>query len=119
MKPILITSMVLLATASAFGQMQESKPTTQSATSVNSDREFEKYCLQNATRLITAPEGKAANLKIAGEVSAPSVKQPTYRDYGVTLKENETQYFKISGSDQLLAVTSLYRLRAAYNAEQH
>jgi hypothetical protein len=118
MKPLIVITLLLLSCSRSFGQAQEksAKP-AQPATSVAADTKFEKYCLDNATRVITAPEGKAINLKISGEVTL--AENNTYRDYNIVLKENETQYFTIAGTNQLLAVNSIYRLRVAYNAEKH
>jgi hypothetical protein len=120
MKPIFVITLLFLTCSHSFGQTQEktTAPAGRSKSEAASDSEFEKYCLANATRVITVPAEKAAGLKISGEVAMPSNKQATYRDYGVTLKENETQYFTIAGSDQFLAVSSVYRLRTAYNAEK-
>lgn len=119
MKALFITTLVLLITGNVMSQSQNSTATkTQSPTQAGTDPGFEQYCLDHAVRVIRAPEGKAVNLKLSGEVSTPNVNKPTYHDYGVTLKENETQYFSITGSDQLLAVNSLYRLRIGYQAEQ-
>jgi len=89
---------------------QTSKTTEESVTSA--DQNFERFCLKHAVSVIHA-DGKTATT--AGTVSAPDKKLPTYKDYGVTLKENETQYFTISGTSDILKVESLFRLQLMYN----
>jgi hypothetical protein len=120
MKPIFVITLLFLTCSPSFGQTQKTTtaPAGASTSKTASDSGFEQYCLANAARVITVPAEKAAGMKIAGEVAMPAGQPATYRDYGVTLKENETQYFTITGSDQLLAVSSIYRLRTAYNAEK-
>ncbi len=74
---------------------------------------FEKYCLKNATSLIENAGDKS--IKISGTL--PKLKSnntPNYKECGIVLKENETQYFKIEGSEKILAAKSLFVLRLNY-----
>lgn len=123
MKSLLVSTLLLFAGGQAFGQTLSKTPTTPSTskqkTEVSADQQFADYCLKNALQVITVPAGKSDNLKIAGEVTLLDNQQATYRDYGIVLKENETQYYRITGSTQLLMVNSVYRLRAAHNAQNN
>jgi hypothetical protein len=123
MKSLAVITLLLFGAQLAYGQAHSKKSAPVSAsdkkTEVSADRQLEDYCLKNALQLITVPAGKSDNLKIAGEVTLLDNPNATYRDYGIVLKENETQYYRIAGSDQLLMVNSIYRLRVAYNAGQH
>jgi hypothetical protein len=119
MKSFVVITLLLFG-SQVYGQVL-SKQTALSAsdqkTEAGADQEFEAYCLQHALQLFTVPAGKSTdNLKIAGEVTLLDNPKATYRDYGIALKENETQYYRIAGSEQLLMVNSLYRLRVAFNA---
>jgi len=118
MKPALVITLFLLLNGHSFGQTGEKSLPESSTTTSATDPKFEQYCLEHAAKVIGVPQGKAINLKISGEVTTPNVANPTYRDYGVTLKENETQYFTIAGTDKLLAVSSVFRLRTGYNTEK-
>ena len=74
---------------------------------------FEKYCLKNATSLIENAVDKS--FKISGTLpKLKSNNSPTYKECGIALKENETQYFKIEGSEKILAAKSLFVLRLNY-----
>ena len=76
---------------------------------------FEEYCIANAVSYITVIPEKAKSLKVSGELqSLENSNKSSYVDYGVQLKENETQYFKLVGSDKILAVQSLNALRINY-----
>ena len=85
----------------------------------SSDSAFEQYCLENALQLITIPTGKESQYTVAGDLTPLENKQATYKDYGIQLKENESQYFRLTGTNMLLKVESIYRLRLAYSALQH
>lgn len=123
MKPLIIIALFVLMQDYSFAQVSGkttiAAPAQASAT--KDDQKFQDYCLAHATQLITVPAGKSIDqLKIAGEVALLPNQQATYRDYGIALKESETQYYKITGSsNQLLMVSSVYRLRVGFNAEQH
>jgi hypothetical protein len=123
MKFLAVITLLLFGGQLAYGQAGSKKPTPQSTsdkkTEVSADKQFDEYCLKNALQLITVPAGKSDNLKIAGDVTLLDNPNATYRDYGIVLKENETQYYRIAGSSQLLMVNSTYRLRVAYDAGQH
>lgn len=90
---------------------------TKEAPVTTADQNFEKFCLEHAVSVIHLSDAKTVTT--AGTVSAPDKKSPTYKDYGVTLKENEAQYFAISGTSDILKVESLFRLRLMYNQQKH
>lgn len=84
---------------------------------VNSEKEkpesFEKYCINNAASLIQNIADKS--VKFAGTIEKlKGSGVPNYKDYGIVLKENESQYYKIVGSEQILVVKSLFVLRLNY-----
>jgi hypothetical protein len=108
---ILVFSMLLFQGAS-FGQASGKQPATEKPAT---DPAFEKYCEANALNLIALPAGKG-ELNVAGEITLRN--NATYRDYGIVLKESETQYYKVTGSDKVMQVMSVYRLRVGYEAQQ-
>ena len=79
------------------------------------DPAFEKYCEQHALNLVSIPAGKSAP-QVAGEITLRD--NATYSDYGIVLKESETQYYKVAGSDKVMQVQSIYRLRVGYEASK-
>ncbi len=112
MKFTVLLGMVLFTGLSVSAQTSKTKE----APVTTADQNFEKFCLEHAVSVIHI-DGKTVTT--AGTVSAPDKKSPTYKDYGVTLKENEAQYFAISGSSDILKVESLFRLRLMYNQQKH
>jgi hypothetical protein len=98
----------------SFGQMSN-KLAPSKQVSKNPTLTFEEYCLSNAVSYITVLPEKVKSLKFSGEFqSLENNKKSSYVDYGVQLKENETQYFKLIGSDKVLAIQSLNSLRINY-----
>ncbi len=94
----------------AFSQNLKGNQTTKTEVKQPGSEGFEKYCLKNATSLIENSGDKS--IKISGTVTKlKGDNVPTYKECGITLKENETQYFKIEGSEKILAVKSLFVLR--------
>jgi hypothetical protein len=116
-----LCSLVILLLIGSYSNAQQlnknsaSRDTQQSA---NHEQTFESYCLAHAVTLMDLPEGKANQYAIAGEVKQSPNKSASYVDYGIQLKEEETQYFQISGTTTILKAESLYRLRLAYALSQ-
>lgn len=82
---------------------------------IESYQTFEEYCLENAISFLTIPTEKQESVVYAGELKyIDSKNQVSYKDYGVEIKENENQYFKLTGSDKTLVVQSMYVLRLNY-----
>ena len=79
------------------------------------DWKFKKYCEEEALYFVTVPSEKKNDVTISGDLNLIDDAKATYVDYGIELKENETQYFKLIGSDKMLAAKSLYSLRLNYN----
>lgn len=78
---------------------------------------FDTYCLQNAISYMVIPSQKLSSVQFEGELqSLENDANATYEDYGIALKENATQYFKLIGSDKILAVKSMYSLRLSYSS---
>jgi hypothetical protein len=98
----------------AFSQQKKSENPSKSSMPFKHVETFEEYCLKHATSILE-PGKSSKSIKITGEISKIKHRKiPTYAECGIQLKENETQYFSINGSDQLLAVKSLYVLRLNY-----
>ena len=74
---------------------------------------FDQFCMSEATSYLSIPEQKRQGVVFAGKVSN-KIDQGSYKDYGIELLENETQYFEIAGSDDVLVVKSLFVLRLNY-----
>ena len=104
----------LLIACSSFGaQAQQRAVKTESAGIVTPQSvSFEEYCLSNATSVISIPASKTKTA-ISGTLPFKGEKA-TYKEYGIQLKEEQTQYFTLEGTDKVLAVQSLYRLRLDY-----
>jgi hypothetical protein len=93
-----------------FSQNSKANQPSKTESKQQTSEGFDKYCLNNATSLMQ--NSAAKSIKYAGTIQKlKGNKVPTFKECGITLKENETQYFKIEGSDQILAVKSLFVLR--------
>jgi hypothetical protein len=76
---------------------------------------FETYCEQNAIRLMSIPAEKLSGITFAGTLNfIEEKKQPGLKEYGVSPSEKETLYYKLNGSDKILALQSLFVLRLNY-----
>lgn len=101
---------VMLLPICTFSQKSPANQAARVEGKQQSSEGFEKYCLKNATSLIENAGDKT--VKISGTLpKLKSNNSPTYKECGIALKENETQYFKIEGSKKILAVKSLFVLR--------
>lgn len=113
-KKIALVLMFVLPLLS-YGQISKST-TTEKQDLKKSQLTFEEYCLKNALNYIIVVQEKSKSFKVSGELqSLENVKKSSYLDYGIQLKENETQYFSLIGSEKILAVQSLYVLRINYS----
>ena len=73
---------------------------------------FEEFCLQESIYYITISKRKADAVIFAGELSSLERNgNATHADYQVEPKPEETQYFKLIGSDRVLVVKSIYILQ--------
>jgi hypothetical protein len=93
---------LLFACSIALSSVSYSQTTSPVQKENTVDAGFQEYCKKIALSIIEV--SPAAN--------------PTYLDYNITLKENEAQYFSIKGSDKVIKVESLYRLRMGYNQKK-
>lgn len=108
-KVIVIICTVVLPICSFSQNSKATLPSKTESKQQNSES-FEKYCLQNATSFVQNNGDKA--IKFVGTIQkTKDDKIPTYKECGISLKENESQYFKIEGSEKILAVKSLFVLR--------
>lgn len=118
----LVFSFVIAAPIAALGQEAKSVKNTSSELSKPSSKKmsFDEYCEKNALQLMDVPSDKLAGVKISGSLNyIDSKKQPSLKAYGVKPAENETTYYKLNGSDKLLAVKSLYVLKLNYANAQN
>lgn len=113
MKLYILILLIIFPLCANSQSISPNQPTQSNET--NGRVDFEKYCLTNAhSYLVVSPE-KQKSVKFTGELeSMENNTFATYKDYGVELKENETQYFKLNGSEKILAIKSLYSLRLNY-----
>lgn len=113
-----LCSLIILLLIGSYSKAQQSlnkmDVPRDSKSSVSQESTFEAYCVKHALSVIELPEGKSNQYTIAGEVKSSSAKTASYVDYGIQLKEEETQYFQISGTNTILKAESLYRLRVSY-----
>jgi hypothetical protein len=111
-KPLIIIAFVL--PLGVFGQTELA--TDKKINSLSQvDLGFEKFCLKSAFDYIELSEGKAGGISFSGEVvSLENNPNATYIDYGIQLIEDRTRYFKITGSNKILSVKSLFVLRMNY-----
>lgn len=111
-------SLVLLLLIGGYSNAQQQLNATpvqrDTQRSVSNETTFDSYCLKHAVSVIELPEGKAGQYVITGEVKQSSNTSASYADYGIQLKEEEAQYFQISGTNTILKAESLYRLRVSY-----
>ncbi|ASS48956.1 MAG: hypothetical protein A3D31_05525 [Candidatus Fluviicola riflensis] len=113
-----LCSLAILLVVSCYSNAQQ--PLNKTSVSRDSKRSdspettFETYCLKNALSVIEVVEGKSSQYVLSGEVKPSSTKAASYVDYDIQLKEEETQYFQISGTNTILKAESLYRLRISY-----
>lgn len=103
---------LFLACCSLSHAQEQSRTTEKKAGKETVNQSFEAYCLENALTVMTIPSSKQA--EFSGTVVFKE--GATYKDYGIVLLENKTQYFRIEGTDKMVAALSLVRLRTAYSA---
>ena len=118
----LVLGVVFTAPIVGFGQASQNVMSSSAETSKPSSKKmsFDEYCEQNAVQLMDVSSDKMAGLKIAGTLNyIDSKKQPSLKAYGVKPVDNETTYYKLNGSDKLLAVKSLYVLKLNYANAQN
>ena len=70
--------------------------------------ELISYATKNACYVIDSPEGK--DVSNFGTIVLDSFKNINYLDLGLSIIENQNQYFRIEGTNQLLVVKSTWVL---------
>lgn len=65
---------------------------------------FLNIALEKAIFIGPIPTEKGKDVKFDGELSLDPEGSHTFLSLGITLKENEYQYFKIEGTDQMVGV---------------
>jgi len=108
---------LLFVCSAALSSVSYSQATSSVQKESTVDAGFQEYCKKNALSIIEVSPEKAG-VKLNGELTQSTVANPTYLDYNITLKENEAQYFSIKGSNKVIKVESLYRLRMGYNQKK-
>lgn len=111
---LIITPVVFLLSLGSFAQ--ETPRAVQTEQSAVPD--FETYCRAHALQRISGEAAAKLSIQeISGELALKGT-SADYREWNIELKENEAQYFRISGSDDLLKAESLFRLRLMYSLSQ-
>lgn len=108
MKKTIFSLIVFLSAGLAYGQdlsKDASKPATEQAPVVS--KEMEAYAVKNGSYIIARPEGK--KVVPAGEVTLEKAKLVDPKAIGVKII-NKTQYFTITGTNDLLVVKSSWVL---------
>lgn len=106
----LFLAALLIAPVMVFGQ---SAAATEIASPIV-DPAFEAYCVENAMSFMTISVDKRQSLTVDGNLSE-EIEGKKYKELGLQLLENRTQYFTIDGSEKVLALKSLYVLRLNYS----
>lgn len=107
---------LLVASGASFGQSAASKNQAKPASVSVKKMSFEQYCEENALNFISIAADKKSGLKIAGTLNyIDESKNPGLKAYGLESAENETLYYKLNGTDKILAVQSLYVLKLNYS----
>lgn len=107
---------LLVAPGISFGQSTPSKKEAKQSSVSYKKMSFEQYCEENALNFISIAVDKKSGLKIAGTLNyIDDSKNPGLKAYGLKPAENETLYYKLNGSDKILAVQSLYVLKLNYS----
>lgn len=79
------------------------------------DNGFEEYVNKNAISIIEVSNKSIGNFET---VVLTSFENLTLKDLNLKALEDKAQYFSIKGSDKVLKVESLYRLRLAYQSKK-
>jgi hypothetical protein len=107
---------LLVAPGVSFCQSTSSQNEAKQASVSVEKRSFEEYCENNALHIMGIATDKKSALKIAGTLNyIDESKYPGLKAYGLKPAENETLYYKLNGSDKILAVQSLYVLKLNYS----
>jgi hypothetical protein len=115
MKTLIYISLFLIP-AAGFSQADVDPALSMQSQTV--DAQFDQYCLKHALTVMEVPAAKAGDLVVDGTVPALLAADATYRDYQLTPVEGRTQYFRVQGTNKVLALKSLYVLRLNYANEK-
>lgn len=78
--------------------------------------ELINYSLNNACYVIDMPSGKSTSeFKV---VSVPNMSKLNYQDLGLSIIENENQYFLIQGTTKMLVVKSSIVLNQEFSSKK-
>lgn len=111
MRRIAIICLTLLCVNGAYSQKSDRK----TENIKNATTSFNSFCVKEAIYYTVVPSQKENDLIVSGELESLMDKpNASYLDYGIELKENETQYFTLTGTDKVLVAKSLYLLRLDY-----
>lgn len=109
MKQFLI-GLLLVAPLLSFSQTN----TITSENHAKQEADFLSYCEKYAITYIEVPSEKISTIKFNGELESMD-SNASYLDYGIELKEQETQYYRLKNSNKILSVKSLYHLKLNYS----
>lgn len=72
---------------------------------------FNTYCIAHAFVVMPFPSEKKGNLTIDGSKNIDDLENINFFDLNIVLKEDQYQYFIISGTDQMLAVKPIFLIK--------
>lgn len=84
-------------------------------TETSLDNGFEEFVNKNAVSIIEVSNKSIGNLET---IVLTSFENLTLKDLNLKALEDKAQYFSIKGSDKIVKVESLYRLRLAYQSKK-
>lgn len=110
MKILLLVSLSFIAYSSYSQEKKINK-----IENVNTKNQtFEEFVNQNAITIFSESSIKASNFP---EIEV-LVEKPLLSDVKIAALEEKTQYFNIKGTNKVLKIESLYRLRLMYQSQK-
>lgn len=95
----------------SYGQQTTKKPVKQISVDQKAPlltKEMEQYAIANGSYIVTAVK-KEQPIEYVGEISMEIAKKVNPADMGIKITDND-QYYKITGTDQMLVVKSTWAL---------
>jgi hypothetical protein len=110
MKILLLVSMYFIA----YSAYSQEKSATKIENVNTKNLSFEEFVNQNAITVFSESSLKSSKF-LEIEVF---VEKPLLSDLKITALEEKAQYFKIKGTNKVLKIESLYRLRLMYQSQK-
>lgn len=114
----LFTLFITFSFGTLFGQQSEfderllAKYTVEEIAAMDADElVFNTYCIDHAFVVMPLPSEKEGNMAIDGSKDISDLENINFFDLNIVLKEDQYQYFRISGTDQMLAVKPKFLIK--------